>query len=206
MDDDNEPAEENIPTTEDREEHGQQWGWTGVCHQRSQGYPNSRASIPGFTADTLQLVTPLMMFFVFFSRSYIEEVVLVETNKHIKGEELKLGEFLKWLGCWFYMATIKGFPRADFFRHEPVDPFETAPFRLTDYFSANRFDDILSSLQLTNRARPAYRDPFWEVHQLVETFNSHVKDSFKPSWVNCLDESISIWFNKWTCPGWVFCP
>ena len=203
VDDDNELAEENIPTTEDQEEHGQQWGWMGVCHRQLQGYPNSCASIPGFTADTLQLVMPLMMFFIFFS--YIEEVVLVETNKHIKGEELKLGEFLKWLGFWFYMATVKGFPRADFFCHEPVDPFKTVPFRLIGFFSANRFDDILSSLQLTNRARPTYRDPFWEVCQLVETFNNHVKDSFKPSWVNP-DESVSIWFNKWACPGWVFCP
>ncbi len=22
----------------------------------------------------------------------------------------------------------------------------------------------------------------------------------------CLDESMSIWFQRWTCPGWVFCP
>ena len=27
-----------------------------------------------------------------------------------------------------------------------------------------------------------------------------------PSWVSCLDESMSIWYNKWICPGWVFCP
>jgi hypothetical protein len=31
-------------------------------------------------------------------------------------------------------------------------------------------------------------------------------EKFTPSWVSCLDESMSIWFNKWTCPGWVFCP
>jgi len=24
--------------------------------------------------------------------------------------------------------------------------------------------------------------------------------------VICLDESMSIWHNKWTCPGWIFCP
>jgi len=22
----------------------------------------------------------------------------------------------------------------------------------------------------------------------------------------CLDENMSIWHNKWTCPGWIFCP
>ena len=26
------------------------------------------------------------------------------------------------------------------------------------------------------------------------------------AWALCLDESMSIWNNRWTCPGWVFCP
>ena len=29
---------------------------------------------------------------------------------------------------------------------------------------------------------------------------------FIPSWVSCLDEYMSIWFNRYTCPGWIFCP
>ena len=31
-------------------------------------------------------------------------------------------------------------------------------------------------------------------------------DIYEPGWVSCLDESISIWTNKWTCPGWTFIP
>ncbi len=26
------------------------------------------------------------------------------------------------------------------------------------------------------------------------------------SGILCCDESMSIWFQRWTCPGWVFCP
>ena len=59
---------------------------------------------------------------------------------------------------------------------------------------------------MTNVARPQYRDPFWEIQQLIASWNAHMRESFSPSWINCLDESMSIWFNKWTCPGWVFCP
>ena len=29
---------------------------------------------------------------------------------------------------------------------------------------------------------------------------------FIAAWVICADESMSIWMNRWTCPGWVFCP
>ena len=53
---------------------------------------------------------------------------------------------------------------------------------------------------------PAFRDPFWEIRQLVSEWNDNMKEVFSPGWACCLDESMSIWFNKWTCPGWVFCP
>ena len=33
-----------------------------------------------------------------------------------------------------------------------------------------------------------------------------MKETFIPSWVSCLDESMSPWTNKFTCPGFIFCP
>ena len=33
-----------------------------------------------------------------------------------------------------------------------------------------------------------------------------MKNIFVSGWVTCLDESMSICHNKWTCTGWVFCP
>ena len=29
---------------------------------------------------------------------------------------------------------------------------------------------------------------------------------FIAGWVSCLDESMSVWTNRWTCPGWMFVP
>ena len=31
-------------------------------------------------------------------------------------------------------------------------------------------------------------------------------EQFTPSWVSCLDESMSTWTNKHSCPGWMFVP
>ena len=31
-------------------------------------------------------------------------------------------------------------------------------------------------------------------------------EQFTPSWVCCLDESMSTWTNKYSCPGWMFVP
>ena len=41
---------------------------------------------------------------------------------------------------------------------------------------------------------------------MIDAWNSHMKKIFTPSWISCLDESMSVWMNKLTCPGFVFCP
>ena len=33
-----------------------------------------------------------------------------------------------------------------------------------------------------------------------------MKECFIPGWVSCLDESMSIWTSKWTCPGFMYVP
>ena len=33
-----------------------------------------------------------------------------------------------------------------------------------------------------------------------------MQENFRSSWVVCLDESMSIWFNRFTCPGWMYVP
>jgi len=41
---------------------------------------------------------------------------------------------------------------------------------------------------------------------MISLWNENMKEVYVPSWVSCLDESMSIWMTKFTCPGWVFCP
>eukprot|EP00986_Skeletonema_menzelii_P014601 scaffold9796_cov108-Skeletonema_menzelii.AAC.1 len=71
--------------------------------------------------------------------------------------------------------------------------------------SKYRFDCITRELRFTSAAAPSYRDRFWEVREMITAWNENMK-FFIAGWVTCLDESMSIWFSKFTCPGWVFCP
>ena len=41
---------------------------------------------------------------------------------------------------------------------------------------------------------------------MILEWNQNMATVFSSSWVICLDESMSIWTSRWTCPGWVFCP
>ena len=72
--------------------------------------------------------------------------------------------------------------------------------------SRKRFDTILRAIFYTNHDKPTYRDKFWEVRQMVDEWNKNMAQQFTPSWVSCLDESMSPWTNKYTCPGWMFVP
>ena len=33
-----------------------------------------------------------------------------------------------------------------------------------------------------------------------------MNEKFQPGWIACLDESMSTWTNKFTCPGFMFVP
>ena len=41
---------------------------------------------------------------------------------------------------------------------------------------------------------------------MVAEWNKNMSTAFVPGWILYLDESMSIWTNRWTYPGWVFCP
>ena len=65
---------------------------------------------------------------------------------------------------------------------------------------------ILKCIFYTSDEPPAYRDHFWEVRQMLDAWNKNMNKNFIPGWANCLDESMSVWTNKYTCPGWMFVP
>ena len=74
------------------------------------------------------------------------------------------------------------------------------------WMSRNRFDAILSSLSFTNVAPPTFMDKFWEIQQMVEVWGTNMRDNFLPGYMNCLNESMSVWTNKFTCPSFMFVP
>ena len=72
--------------------------------------------------------------------------------------------------------------------------------------SHTRFELILQHLKYTNINPPIYKDRFWEVCEMLEEWNKDMAMNFVPSWINCIDELMSKWLNKYTCPGFMFVP
>ena len=77
---------------------------------------------------------------------------------------------------------------------------------MNQWMSRNRFEAILRALSFTNKNPPTYRDRFWQIRDLIKEWNENMSEVFKSGWITCLDESMSPWQSRWTCPGWIFVP
>ena len=104
------------------------------------------------------------------------------------------------------MATVNGPDHDDSWSIGEVDCFVGAPMWLHNFMSRKHFEVILKTLAITARQPPAFRDRFWVVQEMLEVWNSKMMEQFTPSWVSCLDESMSTWTNRYSCPGWMFVP
>jgi Transposase IS4 len=207
IDDDNEPAPENMPQqgvgVAANDVFGE-WGHEGTCYRRMAGgglQDNPRLIFPAGIRPTL-----LQLFEILFPKNYILQVILPMINMNLRyGGAVEYWEFLQWIGIWLLIATIQGPERKDFWSTDPISKHGKAPFRITE-MSRNRFDEILFCLRYTDDLPPTYRDPFFEIRKLVEAWNDNMAANFQPGGISCLDESMSTWANKYTCPGFMFVP
>jgi hypothetical protein len=145
--------------------------------------------------------------------AWFSEVLLPRTSVGVinsGGAPLTFGELLRYLGIRLLMSTCMGWSTDQFWgnydnipRDQEDDP---CPYNFRDYMSRRRFIALTWYLNFTNVERPAFVDKIWQVRQMIKAWNDHMAAIFLAAWVICLDESMSIWHNKWTCPGWIFCP
>ena len=66
----------------------------------------------------------------------------------------------------------------------PIDMFEDAPFRLSEYMSGRRCQNIGAAIRYTNIDSPAFLNWFHDVEQIIESFNEHYDGEYVPSWLN----------------------
>ena len=88
---------------------------------------------------------------------------------------------------------------------KPIDMFKGAPFRLSEYMSGWRFQNIGAAIGYTNIELPAFLDWFHNVRQMIDTFNEHYDMEYVPYWLNCLYKSMNSFLNKF-CPGFMCVP
>ena len=117
VENDNDPLYENLPTTIEDNANEEcvysGWGHSGICARRQVV---SQTIMPTIKVQNknVESFNRVDLFELFFVTEYVKEVILVHVNKNIKGEEVTYGEFLRWLGIWFLIASVIG-PKRDAF-------------------------------------------------------------------------------------------
>ena len=66
--------------------------------------------------------------------------------------------------------------------------FEGASFRLSEYMSGRRFQNIGAAIGYTNIELPAFLDRLHDVRQMIDALNEHYNCEYVPYWLNCLDK------------------
>ena len=104
------------------------------------------------------------------------------------------------------VSTVAGTDHRSFWSTCDHDIFQGCFFTLSNYMTCTHFENILNNLTYTNKDPPEYKDRFWEVCDMLACWNKIMAKMFLPSWMNCIDESMSKWVNEYTCPGFMFVP
>ena len=107
------------------------------------------------------------------------------------------------------MATVNGFSKCQFFSnkesYEIQNPF---PFKLNEYMAAQQMELLDQHISFTDKEAPVFTDKFLEIRQMLEAWHTNTHSFFIPSWIVCLNKSMSIWTSQFIRPGprWVFFP
>ena len=82
IDDDNNPAPENVPRQGETITGTGNWRREGIiCPRKSGNHNNYFASFRHYYHDAILCISLLTVFFIMFLEEYLEEVLIIETNK-----------------------------------------------------------------------------------------------------------------------------
>ena len=157
IDDDNQPAPENLPSTEDftgtTDDIMGQWTHSGICDRKATIQRNTKPELT-FWTSLLSNPSNLNLFEGLFFSSFIKTTILPQTNQNLPHGEKPIlyGEFLRWIGLWMLMGTIVGPQRREFWATSPINAFHGAPLCLSVWMPQTRFEAILSALTFTDIA------------------------------------------------------
>ena len=205
IDDDNEPAPENCPDGDANAEciYEEEWGHGGICFAKANGSTERRPRLKKLNRD--HRLTRLQLFEAFFPVKFMKEVVLPQINANVH-PDVTYGELLMVFGMWLKVATTAGFQMRQFWSTPKLKGERDTPFKFNHLMSKHRFEDIVRNIKLTNADPPENIDRFWEVRDFIGAWNQNMTDNFLSGFFACLDESISKWINKFTCPGFMVVP
>ena len=129
VDDDNEPAPENVGEQPAIDVSNLEWLKPIIFPRRADSNVIDNGGMWRYhTWNVVSQMTKLELFWLAFPEQYIKDHVIPATNTKIT-HKITLSEFYIWLGCNFFMACFKGMAnREDWWSKSEIDMRNGAPF------------------------------------------------------------------------------
>mgnify|MGYP007027707777 FL=1 len=130
VDDDNEPAPENVPAQSEAAPlpSNGRWEKPTVCSRRANNFQNLAGKFTNHRWDKIADYDELELFRMCFPEEWLVNVCIPMTNKGL-AKKVDLQEFYVFLGCIFFMSCYQGIPDRDlWWSTKPIDMFDGAPF------------------------------------------------------------------------------
>ena len=81
------------------------------------------AKLDGINKELISVLNYLIEFVLFVLKCFVDEVILVETNKRTKGPDLDFGKFLRFIGIRMFMTSNPVTNQEQYFIENPIDIF-----------------------------------------------------------------------------------
>ena len=111
VENDNEPLPEDAapPPANELPRLIGEWILPAICPRAEDGFSMNKGKFKDKTWDSIAAMNELQLWSMCFPIKYLAEVVVPETNKHLKQSqvELTMSDFLKFLGFNFFMVFSK---------------------------------------------------------------------------------------------------
>ena len=166
-----------------------------ICLRKANNIHNYFACFWNYTKQEVLKMIMLEILLVLIPVGYLNTILMIDTNNFLK-DPLDLDDFMRWVGCWLYMACQVGIPEShDWWSVTPTVIHRVPPFCLKKYMSQHNFDEIIASLRYKNRSSQ-YKDGLFHMRQTEESQKKNMADEFNPSWINVTYERIMDCYNN----------
>ncbi|KAL7464846.1 hypothetical protein ACHAXS_005174 [Conticribra weissflogii] len=151
-----------------------EWVTPTLCPRRASNVTNSAGSWKDKSWTAIADMDKSALFWMTFPKKYFWEVLILQTNKSLKGEDLSLSEFYIWLGINLLMGCYGCFSdQCYWWSSNPIHKFGGAPFCNTKWMLFKQFDAINAAMRFTDDDSPGFEDKFHKVSKMIKLFNDH---------------------------------
>ena len=92
--------------------------------------------------EFISVLTYLTAFVLFLTKTFVDKVIMVETNRRTQSPDVEFGDFLHYIGICRLITENLGTNRAEYFNNNSIDISSGKPVCVNQFVLENVFKSI----------------------------------------------------------------